>query len=175
VNGTPRSDAFAYYSEVTTAGTLISAGKPTIGFTGLTNAITLDPGNGLNSLRMLGTAGADTFTGTLQTTLVLKNDIGAALTGPIGNFSSLWLVGDTGNDTFDMTTDSAANANVHIDGGQPPGKKQGDTLNVQLTPGAKGKVAKAGTGVGTVSVTYNGGSTPFFSYEGTEAVKVLKP
>jgi hypothetical protein len=175
VNGTAGGDAFSFSSTAPTAGRLTAPGQPSIDYSGLTNAISVDPGAGANSLTLLGTLAADTFNATLVSTLSAQRVGGAPLSAPIANLTVLGFSGDAGLDTFNMTTDPGTEANVDIDGGSPGGKKGGDTLNVILTAKGKGKNQRGGTGAGLVTVTYKPGSTPFFNYTSTETIHIVKP
>ena len=118
------------------SATLDAAGAPTIVIAGFNNAagnLSVDGGGSLDTLRMIGSAGADTIDiDAVTMALTVDGDAWTPIT--IAAFEALSAEGGQGADMFNVTPDAVP---VTILGGTPIGILQGtgDILNV-ITGGA---------------------------------------
>ena len=128
--GTTGADAFVLtYSATTTAGTVTvtvsTAGGPVVnlGTFPMNSPLTINGLGGTDSVRIVGTSGADTFTVNSSTALIVN---GAALT--LTSIENRTLAGAGGSDTYRFDTDTALGTWTLDESGVDT-----DTINLSLT------------------------------------------
>jgi hypothetical protein len=113
VNGTAGSDNITYTPTGATAGTVTLAGKPTVNFTGVGGAFTIDAGAGADAVTVNGTAGNDTinvFRSSANTVAALSPFKAANL--PTADTEALQLAAGLGDDTVNVNVGAAIGSDV---------------------------------------------------------------
>ncbi len=176
VLGTAGSDAFTYTPTGPSAGQITRDGSAfVLGFTNVLGDFGIDPLAGVDSVKVAGTAAADTYTVSLHATGSVQVNANKTVFLPVSNVESLQLYSFDGNDVFNVTVFNDASWILSIDGGLPaavPGKKkskEGDVLNVIL--GSSGGSTSDKKGVLTATF---GTAVTKIQYANIEKVNVKK-
>ena len=181
--GTSGDDQLTYTPTGAHAGTVsVGATGQVLNVTGVGGTFTIDPlGGGNDVVTVVGGAGDDTVTGTIDVTDTVQVGALLAVAVPNADVDRLAIVTQAGQDSITLSVTDAVNATVSVDAGDPATaqNKNGDMLEVdagspkgfvQNSPGGPTE------GSGTILVTYpkTTNTTTRIDYTGVEKLKLSK-
>jgi hypothetical protein len=161
VLGTTGDDQLTFTPTGANAGTVrVGATGQLLALTNVGGSVTIDPVSGNNDVvTVLGSAGADTVVGTIDTTSTVQVNALLPVSVPTAHVSQLAISTLDGPDMITLNVADTVSANVNVDAGAPAPapNKAGDQLQVNAVS-PQGKVANAPggptQGAGVVTVTY---------------------
>jgi plastocyanin len=179
--GTPVDDTLAFHPTGPQDGSVTREGSAQVlNLTGVGGPFTLDPGSGVDTVTVNGTAIADAVTVTVDTTCTVQVNSLQAVDTPNATTERLAVSSGQGADTIDVTVFDTVNADLYVDAGEPTSiKPVADVLNA-IAGSPRGHLQnKPGgpvPGSGSVFVTYpqTTGTTTRIDYAYVERVKLIK-